>query len=773
MTRSTQPAMARFWLALTIIGILGIGGWIGWLAIKLPAPSLDSAAPNEFSVEHAYQHLAEIAAEPHPIGSVAQFKVRDYLVSQIDQLGLQPEVQRATVLRQDAPPFMVAGSVENVVVRVAGSDPEHTIMLVAHYDSVATGPGANDDGVAVAAMLETLRAIMVAPTPKNDLIFLFTDGEEADLLGASAFVRDHPWADDVDIVLNFEARGSRGAMLMFETSVGNQPLVSQLAAIPQPVASSLFADIYKQLPNDTDFSIFREAGFAGLNFAYIDGLVHYHSRTDTVDNVDRLTLQHYGTSMLALTQHLARTSDLELDPKSDAIFFNLGRLAFVRYPAWWAWPLTIFTLGVTLAMVVVGWRAKRLTWQGLIRGFLGMLIAGLIAVGCVQGLWYGITLFVDSYRNFVDVYDSSIYFISFGVVTIAIVGLIYQWLARRSDAVNLLVGSLGWWSLLMIVSTIVLPGGSYLFTWPLLIVSLGLWLSFRRSQVDQNTAWGTIGLTVATVPGLILLTPIIGLIFIALTLASPFVGVSLIVLLSGLFVPGLLALGRILPRIGFLGLMGIGFGLALVGGLNADFDAQHPIPTSLAYGLDYDTQRAWWMSSDHAVNDWTATLLSHQPESASNTDFYPYSQRGILRKPAPLLEFAAPTAEVVEDRTTASMRQVRLRIRSPRQAQTIAIYLAQPTTVLSASLNQQAFDLHDNTSLDRAGRWALEYWGAGSEGFELTLGIAPEQTLELILIDQNYRLPDGEQLNLPDQYMSNPYGSGIPHMTFVRVSRRF
>ena len=623
-------------------------------------------------------------------------------------------------------------------------------------------------------MLETLRAITVDATPKPNLIFLFTDGEEAGLLGASAFIRDHPWAGDVDIVLNFEARGSRGVMLMFETSAGNQHLVSQLAAIPQPVASSLFADIYAQLPNDTDFSIFREAGLTGLNFAYIDGLVHYHSSTDTVDNVDDLTLQHYGVSMLALTRQLATGGPLELDSTSNAIFFNLGRLALVRYPMSWVWPLTIITCGITLGMLAVGWRTKRLKWQGLIRGFLGMLIAALISIGCVQGLWFGITtLLVDDYRHFADVYDNSIYFISFGVVSIAIVGLIYQWLVRRSDAVNLLVGSLGWWMLLMIVSTIVLPGGSYLFAWPLLIVSLGLWLSLGRSQLNEQTTFGTIWLTLATLPGLILLTPIIGLIFIALTLASPFVGVILIVLLAGLFVPGLLALGRVLPWIGFVGLGLIGLGLGLIGGLNAEFDAEHPIPTSLAYGLDYDTQRAWWLSSDQATNDWTATMLSTQPELAKNTDFYPYSQRSILRHPAPLLKFAAPTAEVLEDQTTPSMRQVRLKIRSSRPANMIAIYVAQPTTILTASLNNQAFEQQNIASLDRDGQWALEYWGGGSEGFELSLGIKPDQPLELILIDQIYQLPDAENQTLPEHYISNPYGSGIPHMTFVRISRRF
>ena len=70
-------------------------------------------------------------------------------------------------------------------------------------------------------MLETLRALKSSPPLKNDTVFLFTDGEEVGLLGATAFVKEHPWAKDIGVALNFEARGSSGPSFMFETSDGN------------------------------------------------------------------------------------------------------------------------------------------------------------------------------------------------------------------------------------------------------------------------------------------------------------------------------------------------------------------------------------------------------------------------------------------------------------------------------------------------------------------------------------------------------------------------
>ena len=101
---------------------------------------------------------------------------------------------------------------ENVLARLPGSrGGGKAVLLDAHYDSLATGPGASDNASAVGALLETARALKASGRPlTNDVIFLFSDGEEVDLMGAEAFVEEHPWAKDVGLVLNLEARGRAG-----------------------------------------------------------------------------------------------------------------------------------------------------------------------------------------------------------------------------------------------------------------------------------------------------------------------------------------------------------------------------------------------------------------------------------------------------------------------------------------------------------------------------------------------------------------------------------
>src|SRR6185436_14698966 len=196
-----------------------------------------------------------------------------------------------------------AATVANVIARLKGTGAGRALLLSAHYDSVATGAGASDDAAGVAALLETARALKTQPPLQNDVIFLFTDGEEAGLFGARAFTEQHPWAKDVGVVMNFEARGNGGPSIMFETSSGNQQLIKTFGqTAPDPVASSLTYEIYKLLPNDTDLSVFKEAKLPGLNFAYINGFTHYHTNLDTPVQLDERSLQHHGASALALTR---------------------------------------------------------------------------------------------------------------------------------------------------------------------------------------------------------------------------------------------------------------------------------------------------------------------------------------------------------------------------------------------------------------------------------------------------------------------------------------
>src|SRR5215213_5425859 len=263
---------------------------------------IDAPAP-DFSSARALKHIAAIAKQAHPIGSAQQHEVREYIVAELRAAGLTPEIQQTTSFNTDGT-AAVAATVQNIIARLPGTNNTKAVLLMGHYDSAANSRGAADDGSGVGTLLETIRALKSNAPLKNDTIFLFTDGEEVGLLGAIAFVKEHPWAKDVGLALNFEARGSSGPSFLFETSDGNGWLISEFAkAAPYPIAPSILYEIYRVLPNDTDLSPFKKAGLAGLNFAFIDDEVYYHSPNDRVENLDQQSLQHHGSYSLALTRH--------------------------------------------------------------------------------------------------------------------------------------------------------------------------------------------------------------------------------------------------------------------------------------------------------------------------------------------------------------------------------------------------------------------------------------------------------------------------------------
>src|SRR5690606_14589019 len=198
---------------------------------------------------------------------------------------------------------VIHSRVRNIVARMPGTGPGPAAVLTAHYDSVPHSPGANDAGNGVAAVLETVRALRAGPALRNDVIVLITDAEEIGLMGATGYVQDHPWAADTGVVLSAEGRGNAGSVYMFRTVGGNGELVRTLArAAPWALADSVTDEVFKHMPNNTDLSVFRDAGHLGMDFANLRGFNHYHTVLDSFELADPRTLQHHGDYLLAMAR---------------------------------------------------------------------------------------------------------------------------------------------------------------------------------------------------------------------------------------------------------------------------------------------------------------------------------------------------------------------------------------------------------------------------------------------------------------------------------------
>ena len=523
-----------------ILLLLGALVFLGIYQMEPPSVVSADAAPTVFSAERAMQHVQAIAQNPRPVGSAESAAARDYIVAQLTSMGLQPEVQTTDVTRPLRNGQESSARVQNILARIEGTaNTNDAVAIAGHYDSVERAPGASDDAAAVGGMLETARAILAGTAPSNDVILIFTDAEERGLLGAKGFVDEHPWAPDVKVVLNFEARGTTGPSYMFETTDNNGWLVRQFAqAAPNAVGYSFTFDIYQLLSNDTDLTIFRDAGMAGIGFAFIDGSINYHLPTDNIANLNPRSVQHHGNYMLSLVQQMANTS-LDTVQETNRTYFSLfGQV--IHYSTSWNLPLMIMTLIAFLAVLVLGFRRRRLTAKGLTAGFFIFLLVLIVTLASIFGFSYIIPVLGVEPVNRLNggTYNWNLFAISYVFLSLGLTSALYIGFRKRVLFNNLLVGAWLWWLIFMIATTFVLPGTSYLFTWPLLISLIALAVRFRAEDEDAPRPTILLALLPA-ISGILLMTPLIRGLFVALLLPIYVPVLLFVVLLLGLLLPHL------------------------------------------------------------------------------------------------------------------------------------------------------------------------------------------------------------------------------------------
>ncbi|HEV8254639.1 MAG TPA: M20/M25/M40 family metallo-hydrolase [Vicinamibacteria bacterium] len=356
------------------------------VALTPPRPRPADAPASEFSAARARAALERLVGDgvAHPVGSEAHDRMRDRVIGELRRLSYAAEVQDTFA----CDPYGVCATITNIRARLPGRERGPAVLLVAHYDSVPAGPGASDDGSGVATLLEVARALKSEPPRKNEVVFLFDDGEEAGLLGADAFAEVS--AAQVGVVINVEARGTEGPSMMFETSRDNRWLVDAFASsVRRPVTGSLFYSVSKRLPNDTDLTVFKEHGMAGLNFAFVGGVMRYHTPLDRVEYASPSSLQHHGDNALALVRFLA-DADLTARPRGDAVFFDVLSLFTVWWPQFWTLPLAALTAALVVFAVERRRRQGMLAaaaWRwGLAAALAAPLAAGILGFLLLRAL---------------------------------------------------------------------------------------------------------------------------------------------------------------------------------------------------------------------------------------------------------------------------------------------------------------------------------------------------------------------------------------------------
>jgi hypothetical protein len=622
-----------------------------------PAPKAASAPANEFSAARALAFHREVVGNaPHPVGSAEHDAVLARLVARFRALGYDTAVQQKFACN----PYATCAPVRNVVARRPGDAGGDVVLLVAHYDSVGAGPGASDDGNGVAAMLEIARTLRGERT-RNPIVFLITDAEEAGLIGAEAFVADPGAVRGVAAIVNVEARGTSGPSFLFETSRHNQWLLPIVArCLPRPATSSLFFNIYELLPNDTDLTVFKRAGYTGINFANIGEVAHYHTPLDDAAHVTPSTLQHHGDHLLAMARALAGT-ELRQTSDDNAVWFDVLSYFIVWWPQRWSMMLSILMLILVVAAAAVrlhdGETSARFITAGVASFFLALFIA--FAVG-FAGAWItGLRALGGTW-----VAQPGPAIAAMWLIGIATAIATATWLHAHAGFDGLFLGHAICWCVLSISLAIVLPGAVYLTLVP--ATALAVCAIVRAAR---GTGEGALVIVCAAIAAAIHF-PLAFALYDALGQTALPVTAAQLALVATTFAP-LLAAAEM--RRALLSALSAGAAACiLMAVLLPPYTAESPRALSLRY-VDEDGRARW-----------EADALT-PPLHKAGFDIKPLSSVEWLQRrtktffaPAPVLGLAPVEVTVLSDAGT-SPRKLSLLVRSARGAPRVSLIFRAPS----------------------------------------------------------------------------------------------
>ncbi len=722
------------WRGAATLAALAALSAFGSTRTGLPRPGPANAPDTAFSSARAMATLVEIAREAHPTGSPEHARVREFLLDRLRTLGMEPEVQTATNVREYSG-MVRSGTVRNIVARIPGTAPTGTVLITAHYDSREISVGAGDDGSGIVTIVEAIRALRAGAPLANDLVVLLTDAEELGLLGARAFVEQHEWMADVDLVLSFEMRGAGGPSIMFETNADGGWVVDGMKDFDsRPFANSMSYEVYKRIRRDTDFSPFRDAGIQGLNFATIDNAHVYHQASDTPENLSESSLQHHGIHALGALRHFGN-ADLSSVNAPTPVFFTIPGLGLIVYPQSLVLPIS----GGLLILLAL---AALVATRGGARP--AAIAAGAAVFAMMAGAGYATAVALlnwlsGQHQEFGSLQGSAFHSEGWYVLALAlaIVGtatgltsVVRRWLSPA----ELVLGAVLLPTIGAVAISVAAPLAAMNLQWPVLA---GLIAAVVVALLGDRTE-GMVGWLVAVAlcgPILLVLLPVIELLWLAMSIELLAVLAVLMVTCTFLCLPAVYGLlhpnGWWAPAT-ILALSATSLG---IGSLMARPSAARPAPSTLVYAYEHGSGSAIWATSpgDEAEargRAWAAGAVSSGFPGLRDLSDFGYRPGDVPTAPAPILNASPPEVYVVSDSIFDQTRHVTLQVRSQIGAEMLAFRLEGGTRL--TSINGVAISSPETVRL-------ADHWGEPDGAVVLELTMPPTEPIGLHVLEHLFR----------------------------------
>ncbi|NER09684.1 Peptidase family M28 [Muriicola jejuensis] len=703
-----------------------------------------------FSTDLALEHVVKISQKPHAVGFPAHQEVRDYIVRELEELGLEVSLQEGYT----AGDWGNYSKATNIVSRIRGSGSGKALLLLSHYDSNPhSSLGASDAGSGVATILEGLRAFLEKnKNPKNDIIILISDAEELGLNGADLFANRHPWTSEVGLILNFEARGSGGPSYMFmETNRGNEKLIEAfIAADPDyPVSNSLAYSIYKLLPNDTDLTVFREdRDIEGFNFAFIDDHFDYHTVRDSYERLDRNSLTHQGSYLMPLLHHFSEADLGQMKSLNDHVYFNIPVFKMVSYPFDWIWAMWYIALAALIILLIAGFKNQRLTVKGALMGFLPLLVTLMINGIIGYFAWTVITAAYPGYKDILQgfPYNGHTYILAMVLLSLAVCFWVYQGF-KSVSLPDLLVGPAIVWLAICWGVAQYLPGASF-FVIPL----YAFLASFLLLQYQKEP--NPLLLLFLALPAIFILAPYTSMFPVALGMKMGITTTLITPLIFALLLP-LAAQYKWKKTLGILAFSGFMIAI-LVAHLNSGFTPDRAKPTSLVYVLNTDDKQAQWATYEKDLSAWTRGVMGsdirEQGSTENNIPGSKYNSRYTFWALTDEKEIPGPVVTIEKDTTLGDTRFLEVGIFPQRNVNRLEVFTGD-TPILNASIN--GIELSPYYLKDRRSNRLFTHYISNNDSTFLQVSIPRGKELNLTLYEASNDLLENPEFEIPPRPEEN------------------
>jgi Peptidase family M28 len=697
-------------LALALLGAMALKGSL----LVLPSPPATESATG-FDANRAVARLQRILGDqrPHPVDSAEGDAVRARLIAEMRAVGLTPRITDDFICNGRRGSAVSCARVRNLVATIGPAEGKH-LLLVSHYDSTPTGPGASDDGIGVASMLEVAH-VLRGQRLSRPVTFLFDEGEEAGLIGARAFLERDPLASRVTTAVNVESRGVNGPAIMFETSRPNGPAIGLYrAAVARPVANSLSTDLYGLIPNSTDVAVLDERPWTILNFAVIGNETRYHSAGDDLASLDRRSVQHMGDQLEQVTREATRQETQNRSRTAAAgewLYADLAGQMLIMLPL----SVGLVLLGLLFLSSVMENVRQRAFGRPLLAMVAAFALAGILAFA--GHLILGLIRAGDYWRAYPLVATTAVYASALAACVVAL--LLVAGTAERAKlraAFWLFFTALGGGL------CFVAPGAAIYFLLPPLVMGLGI--AGRRWHPKAET----IGAIAAAVLLYVTFGPAVAL-FEELMSSGPiwiFAPLGAIIML-----PILIELRPVLSTLRALFVVAGAVDLAILAWIIAGFTPAYSADKQQLFTIEYVWDQAA-NSARYAVNNDGAAV----PFAADwqRTEF-PYTTRLRWAAPAPPAGIVPPTATLVSRQAYQGNLLIRVRL-AAAGAESISLIAPEHARLKAAGVDGRLQPFADGT-----GRTVVRCAGRSCDGTIVDLVLSRPDSTTFTLVGTRAGLP--------------------------------